>query len=134
MGKCKHETTHRMWWHLGRWVNWVDASARKLEWWAFGARHCVDCGVWLPLGPSNDTPREVQIEIRAAALVADPDDVAQFTQVEWAGYWDDETYSVGGGEPLRNFDVTAPDWQAGYLANDIDTHDVSITTHPEEQS
>lgn len=27
---------------------------------------CLDCGAWLSLGPANDEPAEVQVEIRAA--------------------------------------------------------------------
>ncbi len=34
-----------------------------------GAR-CIMCGAWLSLGPSNDKPETVQIEIRAAELAA----------------------------------------------------------------
>lgn len=35
----------------------------------FGAR-CADCGIALPLGPSNDEPSEVQVEMRAAESLA----------------------------------------------------------------
>lgn len=31
---------------------------------------CLDCGAWLSLGPSNDEPDEVRVEIRAAGLLA----------------------------------------------------------------
>jgi len=31
---------------------------------------CVDCGAWLSLGPSNDEPESVRVEIRAARLHA----------------------------------------------------------------
>lgn len=36
---------------------------------------CLDCGAWLSLGPANDEPAEVQVEIRAAELAA-----------EWKGF------------------------------------------------
>jgi hypothetical protein len=32
---------------------------------------CLDCGDWLPLGESNDSPPEVQIEIALAACIGD---------------------------------------------------------------
>jgi ribosomal protein L37E len=46
-------------------------------WWFAGddepdARVCKACGEWLPLGPSNDAPDEVRVEMRAAMLAARP--------------------------------------------------------------
>lgn len=31
---------------------------------------CAKCGEWLSLGPSNDSPPEVQLEMRAAEIAA----------------------------------------------------------------
>lgn len=31
---------------------------------------CLDCGAWLSLGESNDSPPEVRVEIQAAEIAA----------------------------------------------------------------
>jgi hypothetical protein len=90
------------------------------------ARYCIDCDAVLSMGPANDEPLAVRAEIRVVDLVVDPNDVARFSIVEWAGYWDEETYSVGRCEPLRSFDLTRVPWLAGYLARAIDFHEAEV--------
>ena len=77
---------------------------------------------WLTLGPANDTPEAVQIEIRAAelaALVADAGNVAAdvLTVGEGIG-WD----VFGLDDDEYDHLVTLPR-NAGWLARQIATHD-----------
>lgn len=55
---CKHERYE---------VTRVDGSPLTEEWSPW-KRECSDCGAQLPIGPSNDEPVAVQIEMRAAEL------------------------------------------------------------------
>ena len=57
-GRCRHDRA--IWIPLGEPSDW---SKRAME--------CQDCGEWLPLGHSDETPERVAIEIRAATLAAD---------------------------------------------------------------
>lgn len=69
---------------------------------------CDHCGTWLPLGPANDEPEAVKVEIRAAELAAEkriPRDAELFG---WR-------YHAAGLYPY-------PDEVVGYLARAIATH------------
>jgi len=68
--RCRHENAD----HLmpGEWYWPIDedrceAEARIVH---IEQLRCLDCGAWLALGPSNDAPPEVAVEIRAAELAA----------------------------------------------------------------
>lgn len=65
--KCRHEHAFARVWVGGAGGNWIflcgDSSTAD-------ARRCVDCHEWLSLGPSNDSPEAVRIEIRAAEIAA----------------------------------------------------------------
>ncbi len=89
------------------------------------AKRCADCGAWLPLGPSNDEPEAVKVEIRAAELAARVDEQrvrdrwqlmsdVGFDGAEIAGWienkYDSEKLPEQFGE------------HAGYLARCIVTH------------
>lgn len=75
-------------------------------------RHCLDCGERLSLGPANDEPAEVRLEIRAAELAAMG--AGKFCSNDaWSG-WDAH---LRGWEPVPTTDA-----QAGYLARQIATH------------
>lgn len=106
MAKCKHE----------KWLDTVTAGG-------VGTRVCSRCGHWLSLGPSNDAPDEVQVEIDAAMLAA-------------SGPWwndpahDSESYGFlcwqNGGTPGDDEDggcsTYAQDEWVGYLAAVIAYH------------
>ena len=67
---CKHENAD----HLtpGEWFTMrSEHGDQPMHVVDFEQFRCLDCGAWLSLGPSNDSPPEVQIEIRAAELAAD---------------------------------------------------------------
>ena len=114
---CKHENADHLMPGQWRYVLGVDGEHLPFEIVTVEQFRCLDCGEWLSLGPSNDSPPEVAIEIRATTLAeVYCGDVADFTQTEWAGWNLDEQHSAG------EFDLSSPDWQAGYLAFFIDMH------------
>ena len=91
---------------------------------------CVDCGHWLSLGESNDSPPEVQAEIRAAMLSNDDGrDWPEPTQGERDGYdWYREINA--GHMPDPSGGEWARDCWIGYLSAMIDMHDTAhYTTH-----
>jgi hypothetical protein len=71
--KCKHENAD----HLmpgDRWASYrcrpdahVDGCGQVAQCEQF---RCLDCGAWLPLGPSNDEPEQVRVEMRAASMIS----------------------------------------------------------------
>lgn len=80
---------------------------------------CFRCGVLLaasgeaiPAAIDN----AVRIEIRAARLSPITVSPAEFSQIEWCGYMEEEEHSRGP------FDLNDPAWQAGYLARFIVEH------------
>jgi hypothetical protein len=75
------------------------------------------CGAVLPLGPSNDAPEPVRIEMRAANLAAPRSRVRRTARASTA---------ERAGWHANNFGLAAPGdlaGQAGWLARAIDTHD-----------
>lgn len=84
---------------------------------------CVDCGAWLSLGPSNDEPESVRVEIRAAEIAAaacEPIDewiCQELTATErlgWCGWIDEASLGILAEH-------------AGYLACQIWQHDKEAT-------
>lgn len=73
---------------------------------------CCDCGAWLPLGPSNDSPSEVQQEIRAADI---------------AVHWSEQNHRPGYDRfewcPETKTDELCGRCQSDYLAHRIAKHD-----------
>lgn len=108
--KCKHPPEHV--------VTKYDCDGLpdplELSW-----RECLDCGTWLPLGPSADDSEAVRIEIRAAEL-ARLKAGAFVTGDVWSG-WDAHR---------NNYDPPpwpyCPDAWAGYLARCIVTHEREV--------
>lgn len=113
--KCRHARVYRKWRWYGQWLRWTAASKLRLPWDAYDARVCFDCNTWLPLGPSNDEPEAVKIEIRAAEIAA-----------KWAPL-DREQIEVWDGWYCHRDGVApnadTPSEYAGYLAREIATHD-----------
>ena len=76
---------------------------------------CLDCGAWLSLGPANDEPAKVQVEIRAAELAAEWKPVGGIvpcsTSTERVGWL------LWPHEAPRTIDESA-----GWLASQIQNH------------
>jgi hypothetical protein len=93
-----------------------------------GQSKCAGCGETMPLGPSNDAPDEVQVEIAAAAKVTGPgwmvDPHAE--SLAFAHGWNGHISSYAGEDALWMTD----DYAVGYLAHAIADHDHDrITEH-----
>lgn len=121
MGRCRHENAD----HLmpgqvvspyGKCLPFHLALVEQLR--------CLDCGAWLSLGPANDEPAEVQVEIRAATLadVMEREKLSSyFLQGNEFDGWSAHRHGTDfySGEPIQN----RRHWDAGYLARCIVTHD-----------
>lgn len=85
----------------------------------YGAHKCVTCSHWLSLGPSNDEPDCVKVEMRAAELAQD---------IERCGYTvlrQDSDEIRGWSCAEQNLREHSDAWQAGYLAAAIAAHDLT---------
>lgn len=106
MRRCKHENAD----HLA-----PDYDTRGLTGWARCEQlRCIDCGAWLSLGPSNDEPEAVRIEIRAAEIAANGVGVGSTDLVEAFGW----AIAKWGN---RDTPIYVGQW-CGYLAHEIVTH------------
>lgn len=104
MAKCKHENAD----HVG-----PDERFTAWSW----VEHfiCIDCGTWLSLGASNDSPEVVRVEIEAARLAADGIDTGDLRSARgWVAH-----YSDSGPPPLPPESRRL--WHAGHLAACIAT-------------
>lgn len=81
---------------------------------------CDRCGEQLSLGPSNDEPSEVQVEMRAAEVEALLDTAidGRVHAMEHVGW---RLHERGTGLPLN------PGNEAGWIAREIATHDDRAT-------
>ena len=81
------------------------------------ARHCMDCKERLSLGPSNDEPAEVKVEIRAAEI-ATPlvflHEQKRTFRIGWFSHGLDEDLPMGS---------TTINHLAGWLAREMHTFD-----------
>ena len=135
--KCKHENAD----HLMPGDSFVpdSGSGLNVEIAACEQFRCIDCGAWLPLGPSNDEPDAVKVEMRAAELAAHRHEMEhrlssrfKTTYGEIAGWRGEETieslrvFLPDGGERVDRgtpLNLDSPNWRAGYLARYIVTHE-----------
>jgi hypothetical protein len=86
---------------------------------------CRRCNTWLSLGPSNDAPDEVQVEMRAAEIAAGlADGGCEVSSLEAHGF-NDTVPTLRGGYPVL---INTSQQQAGHLAACIADHD-RITEH-----
>ena len=95
-----------------------------------GSVRCFDCRAMLSLGPSNDAPPQVAIDIRAAEISAQAtadgshtvrrSRVLKVTGAEWDGWLDNAMQTVPG-DPKR---------EAGWLARQA--YPVHVTHEPHE--
>jgi hypothetical protein len=100
-----------------RWHGYVPPHGRwcdDVHFGPAGALVCQHCGEWLSLGPSNDSPPEVQVEIRAAEIAATYPGARSgvFSWEERTG-WVNHAWSQ---DPASDSEL------AGYLARTIATH------------
>jgi hypothetical protein len=100
MARCRHErrfTSVVM--RVQGWSVWVDVS------------QCAACREWLPLGPANDSPPEVAIEVYGARIAAE---------------WRDESYRPGCDRfeycPQTKSEELCSTCEGHYLAHCITTH------------
>lgn len=120
--QCKHEHTAEKY---GETTHDSDGfivyEAQHLE--------CLDCGAWLPLGPSADTP-QTAIEIRAARIAAafEADGGCEMSSLERHGFAD-EVLTLRGGCRIDLTGTQPAQW--GYLARCIVDHDA---THDADQA
>lgn len=106
--KCRHRDVAPI-----RWRATITHPIGEIEVVNAEARTCLDCGHWLPLGPSNDEDERVKVEIRG---------------VERAARWTDEGYRPGCDRfdwcPARpDGESLCADCEALCLANCIATHE-----------
>ena len=90
------------------------------------ARICITCGTWLSLGPSNDSPEAVQVEIEAARIARDPQTAPEHGRTGPDG-------CAACGWAVARFDGDTPpiaNAAAGWLAWQIANHD----THADAES
>lgn len=116
-GRCKHENAD----HLmpGDRFSMSDFDFEVGKMVDVEQFRCIDCGAWLSIGPSNDTPEAVQIEIRAAEIAQE---VSEMT--EWwlyVGINSTEDENRGYSHAKSNVGPDINDWEAGYLARVINS-------------
>ena len=114
MKPCSHKRVEPRFWSRHR-LSWLAVPAQM------GAINpdavvCRQCGEWLSLGPSNDEPEAVKVEIRAAEIAV----------LSYRGTSNCSIAELIGWEDGRNnFDHVVPgndgQW-SGWLARDIATH------------
>jgi hypothetical protein len=122
MGKCKHDDVCVSY-SRGRQdtFKWVDGRPSMEFEYVKECRICNDCGTWLSLGPSNDTP-EVCVEIRAAQIVADREtNGVESPPITWCSIYEWFGFDDVNDRGMYEQDKAA--WHAGYLARCIATHD-----------
>ena len=116
MKRCRHENADHV--LAGQFTmlsdgTIVDALVEQLR--------CLDCGAWLSLGPSNDAPAQVQVEIRAASLAASLTRLGAILAWQFNPHeWDEERRGWSMAETNMQQHTNA--WHAGYLARVIATH------------
>ena len=85
------------------------------------AIRCNHCNAWLPLGPSNDEPEAVRVEMRAAEIAANGEPIwtehATGSEVREGCGWNARACGFADTWCSGN-----PDALAGYLARCIATH------------
>lgn len=101
----------------GRWANEQIAAT------------CTECGVWIPLGPANDTA-EALVEVRAAEIA----EVASISgQPSTCGTADEGVECEECGWIDRHYGIDSDGserggWHAGHLAHAIVNHDDEQST------
>lgn len=83
---------------------------------------CADCNQLLPLGPSNDAPPEVQIEMRAAELEDTEHWGPGFISVRERWGMEDHADPDSEAEDAPDYMATEG-WAAGWLSAEIATHE-----------
>lgn len=110
--RCKH--VRRQTRGRNAWMHQLDCYKE------FPVCICLDCGAWLSLGPANDEPEAVRVEIRAAELTT----LDRCSLEQWpCGMTDQEPHGwIGHKHDDTPIEPRASYW-AGYLAREIATHE-----------
>ena len=82
---------------------------------------CADCDQLLPLGPSNDSDERVRLEIRAAEIAVEVEEMTELWLYVGDNVSDDESRGYCRAE--SNAAEHSAEWHAGELARCIATHD-----------
>lgn len=93
--------------HKAEWVYWLHGRKSK---------RCGACRARLSLGPSNDAPYEVRVEIGAAALEFHSFSV--MNSMVRDGYHEHRM----DGDPPRTSELAKLHWEKGWLLREIHTH------------
>jgi hypothetical protein len=81
---------------------------------------CLDCGVWLSLGDSDESDPRVALEIRAAEIAANlSENGCEMSSLEIAGF-NGDPMRLRNGMPIH-LDTDAQ--QSGWLAREIAQHE-----------
>lgn len=122
--RCKHER--------GRYIVatvYVEQTEERTPL-VIGQCRCNACGAVIPLGPSNDEPEAVRVEMRAAEIAQDIAcmgwTVLRRDSLVFAGWHDEQLtplYHSNGFQYYEPPKFDESQWHAGYLARAIATHD-----------
>ena len=115
--KCCHGRTIPLKRICGRWMSACDCDEHSDT---IDARKCAHCGHWLSLGPANITP-EVDVEIRAAEIAAEVDEMTEWWL--WVGKNSTLDENCGWRVGDNGMLVATRGYLAGYLARCIATHE-----------
>lgn len=127
---CKHEKTTGYMWREYRIAPgmsgylWFHAFVQPGDPSHHHRVTCDDCGAWLSLGPSNDDDPRVAVEVRAAEIAADEDELMGVCE---SFGWESLLAPKFSTDPADA--GYADKWHAGYLAHQIVAHDA---THSED--
>lgn len=109
--KCKH---------VGKDLQFGYGEARQIM-----SARCVECGEWLPIGPSNDEPEAVRIEMRAAELEETEywKPARVLTAERWG--WEDHGDPESTAEDEEEYTATSQ-WAAGWLSGELERFEREI--------
>lgn len=113
MKRCKHYVAGRY-----KRYEFDKVSGRSVV-----THRCFGCSNQLPIGPSNDEPESVQVEIRAAELSLGRDTLNVCKGCEacgWFAHRESDTYAPG---IICRSERHRRGFCAGYLAREIAMHD-----------
>jgi hypothetical protein len=117
--RCRHRTWSGYVWRIGGCdvPCWFTSASFETP----DGKKCLRCNEWLPLGPANDAPAEVAIEVRAAEIAVSVDYGCFLRHVSCI----DDCAGCGWRDRRADYTpmFTTGDYAAGYLARCIHDHD-----------
>lgn len=120
MSKCRHT---RVWVRYADDRFWFRSDPARQ---AFEAeKRCATCGEQLPIGPSNDEPEAVRIEMRAAELEETEywKPARVLTAERWG--WEDHGDPESTAEDEEEYTATSQ-WAAGWLSGELERFEREI--------